>query len=624
MKLRSELVGVTLLCAAFGSEALTLGRVRGAVLVGQPLNVVVPVQMDAGEDASTLCFDAEVFHADTRQEPSRVRVQVEPTAQAHAANVRVLSSMGVDEPVVTVYLHAGCAQKTTRRYVLLADFPSEVAAPAESLPSDPVAVLPPVQKDSIPVVPTLISTSPQVSRVAPAVKVKKIRASTPSVRPEVVPKPPAVKASAAAPTRAQPRLKLDTLELLSGRVADMESSMKVTPPDEALRTTQQMQALQEDVKALLTAATKNEANLTDLKTRLQKAESERFPGGVIYGLIALVLACLAAIAFLWNRQRRIHADGHDWWSGAPVPVSSAPEPASSSKPLQERVVAPWQQDDRLAPPKTPVVTSNFSALASEPRVKLMEVSESDFDQLMQSESSPREKSESPLSPPAAVAQTRPIHKLDSEAVLDIRQQAEFFVSLGQTDRATRILKKQIDESSEPNPFVYLDLLNLFHSHSLKVDFQLLRKDFNQLFSGRVPEFALFKNEGHGLEFYSELMSRITALWPMHNVLEVIEACIFQDPWDTKGQPLDLAAFRDLLMLHAIAQTVVITPSSGINGRLPISSEVTGSLSPLDLDLSAPDVETHPTSPLPKSVIDASAAVDIGDLLDFELPKLPPT
>ena len=104
MEYRANIVGVVLLCVAFGSEALTLGRVRGAALVGQPLDMVVPVQMDAGEDASSLCFDADVFHADTRQEASRVRVVVEATAQPQTVNVRVLSSAVVDEPVVTVYL----------------------------------------------------------------------------------------------------------------------------------------------------------------------------------------------------------------------------------------------------------------------------------------------------------------------------------------------------------------------------------------------------------------------------------------------------------------------------------------------------------------------------------------
>ena len=81
MEHRAKIIGIALLCVALGSQALTLGRIRGAAVVGRPLDMVVPVQMDAGEDASSLCFDADVFHADTRQDASRVRVVVEPMAQ---------------------------------------------------------------------------------------------------------------------------------------------------------------------------------------------------------------------------------------------------------------------------------------------------------------------------------------------------------------------------------------------------------------------------------------------------------------------------------------------------------------------------------------------------------------
>ena len=45
-----------MLCLALGSEALTLGRIRGAVLIGKPLDVAVQVQMAAGEDGVFLVF----------------------------------------------------------------------------------------------------------------------------------------------------------------------------------------------------------------------------------------------------------------------------------------------------------------------------------------------------------------------------------------------------------------------------------------------------------------------------------------------------------------------------------------------------------------------------------------
>jgi hypothetical protein len=47
-----------------------------------------------------------------------------------------------------------------------------------------------------------------------------------------------------------------------------------------------------------------------------------------------------------------------------------------------------------------------------------------------------------------------VQSFSVEPILDIRQQAEFFVSLGQTDRALHILKKQIDGASQPNPLIF--------------------------------------------------------------------------------------------------------------------------------------------------------------------------
>ena len=645
MEYRANIVGVVLLCVAFGSEALTLGRVRGAALVGQPLDMVVPVQMDAGEDASSLCFDADVFHADTRQEASRVRVVVEATAQPQTVNVRVLSSAVVDEPVVTVYLRAGCGQKTTRRYVLLADFPSEVAAPSSASRVAPVSALPPAQGGLIPAPPISANSSSVASKAAPAVKAKTARVSKQTVRQEVVNKPPEVKAAVASPKRTQSRLKLDPLELLSDRVENIDSYMTFAPSEDALRNMQKVQTLEGDVKALLVLAAKNEASLVDLKARLQKAESERFPGGLIYGLIAMVLACLAALAFLWTRRRRVHVDGDDWWSGTIATSTSAPpetvpehspEPVAAHKELDEGLVS------KKAHPAVMPGLSHGSGSSSELGVSLMEMSDSIFDDLMQSGVEDNAKSKLPSSPSTAVAPPpMPARSLNSEAMLDLRQQAEFFVSLGQTDRAVRILKRQISGGDELNPFVYLDLLSLFHSLSLKTDFELFRKDFNRLFNGSVPEFAFFKDEGKGLESYPDVLSRITELWSTPKVLEVLEACIFQDPGEAKSESFDLAAFRDLLLLHAVAHSVVLAPHPE-GGKPMAGSAPSAEMGPprvLDLDLS--DSKTEGTAFNPVSAadvdipllmpgehevdaqdIDARRPLGDGNLLSFALPAAP--
>ena len=635
MKHRANIVGVALLCVAFSSDALTLGRIRGAALLGKPLDMVVPVQMEAGEDVAFLCFDAEVFHADTRQDSRRVRVVVEATGQPQAANVRIISSAVVDEPVVTVYLRTGCGQKTTRRYVLLADFPSEVAAPVARL--TPLAVPPPARADSISAASASADASSGALQAEPTSKAKTVRERRPAMRPETVNKRVEVKTAVVAPKRAptdiktpmtrpsdQPRLKLDALELLSDRVANLDSFMTFDAPEDALRNMEKIQSLEVAVKAGLALAAKNEASLVDLKARLQKAESEQLSGGLLYGLIALVLACLAAVAFLWHRQRLVSADDDAWWNGAIATSESVP-----TEPSPETL--PPHTDEESVSKKTAQPALSGSAHGdgpgSESGVNLMEMSDSIFDNLMQSDAQASENRQHPALPTLApAAQTKPASSLNSEALLDIRQQADFFVSLGQAERAVRVLKKQIEESDESNPFVYLDLLNKFHSLSMKAEFQQVRADFNLLFNGQVPEFVFFKEEGRGLESYPDVLSRITALWATPKVLEVIEACIFRHPQEARQPSFDLAAFRDLLLLHGVAQSGLLAhplagdqrkadapASAATQASAPVNfADVSAVANPhahkLDLDLSESAVDSPASGPL--SVVDVDISLSM--------------
>jgi pilus assembly protein FimV len=599
---RVKIFGVALLslCVAFSSEALTLGRVRGAVLIGRPLDVVVPVQMDAGEDASSLCFEADVFHADARQDASRVRVVVEATAQPQMGNLRILSSTLIDEPVVTLYLRTGCGPKTSRRYVLLADLPSDVAAPSIPLvlPASTQLV---AKVNSTPVAP--VSTANAQAVLAPKQTIPRKTDHKPSgIRAAVAARQSAmadINSTAVRPA-GQSRLKLDPLELLSDRVANLDSFMTFAPPEDALRNSQKVQTLEGDVKALLALAAKNEASLVDLRVRLQKAETERFPSGTIYGLIALLLACLAAVALLWRRQRRAQAGDGEWWSGSvaspALPADEVnsmlhPEPLTARQGLNQ---VPLAGKHRTAPVPE---SSNDSVPSTGVDVNLTEMSDSNFGAFMRSGVAQAVDRQPPLPPlPATATRTRPVQQLNDEAASDIRQQAEFFVSLGQTDLAAQILKKQTNESDVPDPFVFLDLLSIYHALGLKTDFQQVREDFHRLFSARVPEFAFFKDEGRDLESYPDVLSRVSALWPAPKVLEVIETCIFRDAQDAVSQSFDLAAFRDLLLLHAVAQSVVLGSPSA-EGKPRVAGQSDGvsrdqEVPPshlLDLDLSDLDM-----------------------------------
>ena len=134
MRLNAFTVGLLLWGVASTGSALNLGRAHGAAWIGRPLSLSVQLQAEVSTDLTALCPEAEVYYADNRVAAAKVQVHTEPSTPPDALNLRIQSSAQIDEPIVTVYVRAGCNQKITRRYVLLADYPSDnVEAPAPVL-----------------------------------------------------------------------------------------------------------------------------------------------------------------------------------------------------------------------------------------------------------------------------------------------------------------------------------------------------------------------------------------------------------------------------------------------------------------------------------------------------------
>ncbi len=648
---RAKFVGIALLFVALSAQALTLGRIRGAALIGQPLDMVIPVQLDAGEDAASLCFGADVFHADARQDAARVRVSVEPTAQALSVSARVTSSAIIDEPVVTIYLRTGCGQKTTRRYVLLADLPSELApsalpfvVPANLPPAAKVATVEPLATSTAGTEPTGASAA-VTKRRAPRVTAAEAKApradsaTEPAAAPKKAPRParrvvkeaaqPAAGADSARTRKksgdGRARLKLDPLELLSDRVANLDSFMTFEPSEDALREREKVQKLEADVKTLREAAARNQASVLDLRARLQKAEEQRFPSGVIYGLLGAILLALLTLGWFLYRQRQMRATGGDWWSGSSsMSLPATPEAGSrhgapmSTQLMTREAKVPARAGAGVTAAGAPAEGSSLS----EVDVTLIDMSDSHFDDFMPGEVPPRVQRRS-SGPDAATAATasaaapsKVVRDLHSRSVLETRHQAEALAASGKADRAVRTLKKQISESEEPNPFVYLDLFGLMHSLGLKDEFAQLRQDFKLLFNGRVPDFAFFRDEGKGLEAYPEVLSRLTGLWGKPKVLDAIETFIFRDPWADRAQVFDLAAFRELLLLHGVAQGAVLGASaqagvsavSGMGPMPPLGARDTVEARdtvPAPSDLAGPEAARSPALDLDLSAFEVS-------------------
>lgn len=587
MRLTSVAMGVLLLVAGASASALTLGRARGAAWIGQPLELLVPVTVDAGQGDGAICAEADVFHGDSRIEAGRVQVSVEPTAQADNYNIRIASGTLIDEPVVTVYVRAGCTQKSSRRFVLLADFPSE-AGGATSRPATAAALVqPPLvtpvdsasAKSGWAAANDAANSAPRAKPVPAekpakeAVKAAPVAKPTPAPAPAPAPKvekpeekplaKDAAKATASGGSKA--RLKLDPLENLTERIKSLESSTVAAPSEEAGRDSQRMLQLQGDIKALLEQAAKNESNLVAMRERLEKAESERVPMFVVYALMGLLGVCLAGLAYVWSRK----SNRRDWQENRPAPV--APDARTSvitqqfedDIPSQLAVERPAPASAQFAAATQPKAATAMPSVANKPApqmdpalddvdVNLMDMDESSFSKLMGVEKPAKLKpvlSDEPQWPVAAVA----AYDFQSDEVIDIRQQATFFAKLGKVDESIEMLEAAIRNKPENSPFLYLDLLEIATTHSLKTDFRQFRDEFEERFNVRVPEFAMFNDKGRSIESYVDVQEKLGDVWETPAELATIESLILRNPVAEVGAGLDLTAFAELLELHAAAR-----------------------------------------------------------------------
>ena len=663
-------LGVTLVCVATTSAALSLGRARGAVLLGQPLSLTVAVQADADDAAIDLCFDADVYYGDNRQDTSRVSVVPVRQESGAPTAVRVSAVAPVDEPVVTVYLRSGCGQKTSRKYVLLSDLASDLSPllPGEfvALPTrapQPAAVGGPMP--AAPVAPAQSNNSKSdIGKSTRTAKKQVMEATKPEVpRPSVVIKPS---------TPSKSRLKLSILDLgdikdpslkFSDRLSSLPSedpltrdtaialwrSLNISPQD-LIQSEMQQKALLDDFKSLRDISVKNQKQLQELSVRLQQSEAERYSNSLVYALGALLLLAGLAIAALLLKLR---ANGNDspWWRsgnqydtdggavthashldlGVPPTLVNPPAAAvdtvvSPHKPESAPTVVDFSDSgldidldlDHPAPAslKTPQPVRRKDAAAVFNATKGAEISGAHRDLSHSHHAS--------------------LHAINTQEMLDVRQQADFFMTLGQHEEAISLLEGSIRDNEASNPLVFLDLLKVFHTLSRKPAFDHYRSEFNEIFTGRAQVYANFGQPGNSLDAYPQICSEISDLWGSEAAVEFLEQCMVRRPEDASEMYFDLDAFRDLLLLHAVASRISMNRISD-SGLLPFSAVKMAAIPEiggfgLTTMPEGPPGGTMPANPfapvMHAPTIDLDLSSDDPNLIDFDAAgltvNLPPT
>ncbi|HET9646566.1 MAG TPA: hypothetical protein VFP68_25110, partial [Burkholderiaceae bacterium] len=133
--------GALAIFIAFGdAEAIDFGRASAGLVLGQRLDMVVPLRLQRGEAVSSECVGGDVHVGSARLARSDVRLALEPGGDDREILLRIVTISPIREPVVHVSLALGCPPQRTQKFVAFADAPGSARTgaviPVAQVPSD--------------------------------------------------------------------------------------------------------------------------------------------------------------------------------------------------------------------------------------------------------------------------------------------------------------------------------------------------------------------------------------------------------------------------------------------------------------------------------------------------------
>ena len=495
---------------------------------------------------------ADVFYGDTRLAAGAV--EVTPISGAAEPTVRIRSRQPLNEPFVTLTVKAGCSGGFSRRYTMLADMVSDpmVASAVPAAVASPASSLPPTRSSAVPAEGLQAPVRPSAGVSPPAAKPRASVAKSPTTAS----RPATRRATVAAPA-STPKLKLEPLDVAINRDPTLRLSTEITSaqeggeetraqaralwqainatPEEVLKRSQDLGSLDAEVRKLREAQALAEARQAELVSELRQAQQARYQNPLVYGLGAALLVALSGIWYV-RRRPSVENASKAWWAGeeGASPTEGPPSRRKVDDFDESRIVSPPPLEDS---PKRPSVGSAKVATAATSGVERLPLPPADRRDFA----------------PSAMGSHRSVA---TEELFDVQQQADFFVSLGEDEQAIRVLRNHLIESHEPSAMAYLDLFKLYHRLNRRDDYEVLRDEFNRVFNAGAPPFDRYADQGRGLDAYETAFGRIQALWPQPRVLDLIERSIFRDDQDGRTEVFDLEAYRELLMLHAMAKDII--------------------------------------------------------------------
>lgn len=628
------LAGMALLCAAGASYGLGFGHANSRAILGDTLKVSVPLRLEPGEEVSNECVAAEVYFGDDKVSPKVIYTEV-VGGEGRDRVLHVSSTIAISEPVVTIYLAAGCKSRITRKIVTFPDPPSASvplvteASPASMADTIEAATLPPagalsgaggasVNRG----VPRSLAVGKSASGALPAKGGRPGRGVLPSMTVTDVAvamddKPARVsKAAGARPTskakatQAEPR---DGRRAEGGRLlldpADADAmvipTLRMTPslgatasadeaspevaarrqaaaaiwlalnasPEQMARDRDRLQQLEQRLAQLQQEGAQAQQSVAALKAQLQKTDSGS--GKSAYLLGALLVGALAVCVYLYLRLRHERKRSESWWQSQAE--SDLSEQDLDREPALSRTSAEFVHvPSGASTPHSPREAEVPAAMPPEPRGPLTSATIHHH--------VPDAAPSAMQVPPAAAVQSEPLREVSVEELIDLEQQAEFFEVLGQDDAAIDLLEGHVQHTTGASPLPFLKLLEIYRRVGKRAEYERVQAEFNERFNAYAPAWEADLQQGHTLEDYPGVVERLQGLWaePLR-AMAVLEKSLTRP--ESGDDTFELPAYRELLFLYAVARDLSerdVVDRHSVDLLLPV----------LDLSANEPAASVH--------------------------------
>ena len=163
--------------------------------------------------------------------------------------------------------------------------------------------------------------------------------------------------------------------------------------------------------------------------------------------------------------------------------------------------------------------------------------------------------------------------MSAEELIDLEQQAEFFVVLGQDDAAIDLLMGHVRSTGGVSPLPYLKLLEIYRRRGEREPYDRIRERFNRRFNAYAPEWDVDPELGLSLEGYPEVMGRLQNAWASPSqAMDLLDVALFRRD---AGPTFDVPAYRELLFLYSLSRDLAErdTPEDGaVDLLLPLGDE----------------------------------------------------